>query len=836
MKKLFTLCIGMIVFLFAEGQSGKTVAETGSFFAQLRESLAETSRLPGAITDTLALGKELAVLEFAFREKTDSSEVYSSRLAEWKKRLALSNPLLVAQEVLFVERNQYARDHHNTETLFQWGEINDEKFSPGSALKAVELGTGKVRTILESPDGVVRDPELSFDGKKLLFSWRKNREDSYHIYELNVDGSGLKQLTFANGVSDIDPLYLPDGGIVFSSSREPKYCMCNRHIMCNMYRMEGDGANITQIGKSTLFEGHSALLNDGRVVYDRWEYVDRNFGDAQGLWTVNPDGTKHAVYYGNNTNSPGGVIDPRAVPGSDLLLCVFSSCHDRPWGGLALIDRKQGVDGAEPVVRMWPDEARNMIGKGNWDKFMELKVRYEDPYPLNDRFFLVSRSIKYDAAIKDYKMGLWLVDCNGTEILLYEGEKGVFDPMPVAARYKPFVIPPSRDYSGKPGTFYVQNVYEGTHMEGVKRGSVKYLRVVESPEKRTWTNGGWGGQGEQAPGMNWHSFENKMILGEVPVEEDGSVYFEVPAGKFVYFQLLDEEKKMVQSMRSGTLVHSGETNGCVGCHENRLSVPVPVGNRLQALRNKPQVLAGWQGKEARHFSFMDDVQPLLDKHCLKCHDFDRKNRDKLVLAPDRNPFFNASYVDLYVKKVVKLIGGGPAAIQQPYSWGTHASRLTKIVDSTHHKVKLKEQEKQIIYAWMDLNGVYYPVYESAYPDNIAGRSPLNNAELNELKGLTGIDFGQLNGYWRKLGAQISFERPEESPCLDGIRGEREKLEKAIAIIKKGGERLQATPRADMKGFVPCQHQQDMLRKYAERLEIEQANKIAIQKGEKRYER
>lgn len=171
---------------------------------------------------------------------------------------------------------------------------------------------------------------------------RKSPEDFYHIYEMNLDGTGLKQLTSATGISDIDPIYLPDGSIVFTSTRQPKYCMCNRHIMGNLFRMNADGSNITQIGVSTLFEGHSTLLNDGRILYDRWEYVDRNFGDAQGLWTVNPDGTKHSIYYGNNTASPGGVIDGRQIPGTDLVACTFGSCHDRPWGAIAIIDRKKG--------------------------------------------------------------------------------------------------------------------------------------------------------------------------------------------------------------------------------------------------------------------------------------------------------------------------------------------------------------------------------------------------------------------------------------------------------------------------------------------------------------
>lgn len=357
------------------------------------------------------------------------------------------------REILFVERDQYAPDHHNTETLFQWGEINSEKFRGGSSLRALDLQTGQVRTLLTSAEGVIRDPELSFDGTTILFSMRESRESYYHIYEIGTDGQELRQLTRARGISDIDPLYLPDGSIVFSSTREPKYCMCNRHIMCNLYRMDPDGANILQIGGSTLFEGHSALLGDGRILYDRWEYVDRNFGDAQGLWTVNPDGTKHAIYYGNNTPSPGGVIDARQVPGSDLVACIFGSCHDRPWGALALIDRKQGVDGAEPVVQIWPAESRALIGKGDYDHFKQIKVMYEDPYPVDENTILVSRSVRWDTVLNDYKMALYRIDRKaGAETLLYEGEKGVFDPMPIRSRTKPGVIPAARDYTDQPGT------------------------------------------------------------------------------------------------------------------------------------------------------------------------------------------------------------------------------------------------------------------------------------------------------------------------------------------------------------------------------------------------
>jgi hypothetical protein len=233
-----------------------------------------------------------------------------------RREALVANPLVSGQPLLYVVRNQYRPDHHNTETMFQTGECNTRSFQPGGPLKTIDFGRdGATRIVADAgPEGLIRDPDIYFDGKRILFAMRKNIRDNYHLYEINADGSGLKQLTSAEGVFDIDPLYLPDDHILFTSSREPKYCMCNIHIMGNLYRMEADGANIHQIGKSTLMEGHGSLLPDGRVIYYRWEYIDRNFGNAQGLWTANPDGTSHAVYYGNNTPAGGVALFPRAIP------------------------------------------------------------------------------------------------------------------------------------------------------------------------------------------------------------------------------------------------------------------------------------------------------------------------------------------------------------------------------------------------------------------------------------------------------------------------------------------------------------------------------------------
>ena len=747
-------------------------------------------------------------------------------------------------EIIYVERAQYVSDHHNTATMFQKGEVNEASFTGPSALKVFNLGTSETLTLLACEEGIIRDPELSFDGETVIFSMRRNRDDGYHIYEVGSDGSNLKQLTFADQVTDIDPLYLPDGSIIFSSTREPKYCMCNRHIMANLYLMDGDGANIIQIGNSTLHEAHAALLNDGRIIYDRWEYVDRNFGDAQGLWAVYPDGTKHSVYYGNNTPAPGGVIDGRAIPGSEMITCIFGSCHDRPWGALVMLDRRRGVDGVDPVYRIWPADAINRVTPAGdtrfdaWDAFVSLPVKYEDPFPLSEDQILVSRYIQRPDGRYESKMGLYLVDAkNNTETLLLEDTLSVFDPQPLCERYKPTALPLQRNFNRQNGTFYVQNVYEGTHMEGVKPGSVKYLRVIESPPKLNWTRQAWLGQGQQAPGMNWTNFENKRVLGEAPVEEDGSAHLEVPSNTFVFFQLLDKDRKMIQSMRSGTMVQSGEVNGCIGCHENRISVPPPTRKMPIALARKADRMNGWNGKAPELFSYLETVQPIFDRHCVQCHDFDPKNRSKLVLAPDQSNCFNASYVDLFVKKAVKVAGAGRAAIMQAYSWGAHASRLTQVIDGDHHEVQLSGLEKKILYTWMDINAVYYPVYETAYPDNIAGRSPLNDDELRRLGALTGLNFWKINDHRRNIGPQIAFERPEQSPCLDPIREDAMRYKEALSIIQEGGTRLKLTPNgAKVAHFSACEKDATQLQYYALRKQEEERFMIARAEGRKEYDK
>jgi hypothetical protein len=306
--------------------------------------------------------------------------------------------------------------------------------------------------------------------------------------------------------------------------------------------------------------------------------------------------------------------------------------------------------------------------------------------------------------------------------------------------------------------------------------------------------------------MNWHGFENKRILGSVPVEEDGSAYFEVPSGKFVYFQLLDANGMMIQSMRSGTTVQSGETTGCAGCHENRRIAPPPAKAAIpMALQRPPSKLTGWYGPP-RQFSYMAEVQPLLDKHCAGCHDYEKDAGKKLNVARDRTPFFNVSYTELWQKKYIKAIGAGPAQIQQPYSWGSHASRVIEVIRNGHMDIKLDKESFDRLVTWIDINGPYYPYFASAYPENLAGRSPLNDRQIQRLSELTGVNLSN-----------------------------DAKYVEALAIIRAGKEMLDRRPRADMPGFQACPLDQHRQQKYAMRRQAELCSIEAIRTGTKVYD-
>ncbi|MFD2255236.1 hypothetical protein ACFSSA_00980 [Luteolibacter algae] len=706
-----------------------------------------------------------------------------------------------------------------------------------------EDGIAKRKKILgEEKEGIFRDADISFDGKKILYSMRRSKGDDYHLYEMDVDGGNVTHLTFGSMIADVDPIYLPDGKILFSSTRDPKFCQCNRHISQNLFRMDADGANILQVSGNGLSDFHSSLMPDGRVMYSRWEYVDRHFGPSLGLWTSNPDGTRHALFMGNNAWSPGSMLDARVIPGTDKVVCIYGATHDLPWGAMVVVDRSKGMEGTEPIDHMWPDSARRLVGENNdaynqslqnrrsVDKMRNMKVRYEDPFPVHNLkegkgggyFFMVSKSLSpevthsYGKVPKGSgKMGIVLADVFGNEVLVYESGDpvlGTFGALPIGPRKVPPAIPDTVDYTKDHGFLYVNDVYLGTgkEMAEVERGSIKYLRIIDAPARRTYDERGvWNVDAQQVTAMNWNLTNNKRILGDVPVEEDGSAFFKIPADTFVQIHALDENKQMVQAMRSGTIVRPGETQGCIGCHEDRVSAPSATNAVPLATKRAPSELQAWiKGKDVKKpepFNYLTEVQPIFDKNCISCHDHGKEAGEILNLSGDLSFPFNVSYHELMVRsgarysgpeeKMVNFVGDGPPGVLPAFAWGSHRSKLVRVLKEGHHGVELSDAEMQTITGRIDVNAVYYGSYTSYYP----GRNPIlalkDGKKKNDLVFGDLAEAGKMKEHILGKGHLVNFSRPELSPVLDMKRNPEERA-LALSYIKEAGELLKEIPRED----------------------------------------
>ncbi len=791
-----------------------------------------------------------------------------STFSAFAAEFAKSKPL-ADKSIVCVLRAQYPVDHHNTANIFQRGEINQNSWhklaKDGSRLLKIDFdakGNPSQTILLELPKGIIRDVEASYDASRILFSMRKSFEDSYHIYEMDLKSRKIKQLTRLAEVSDIDPIYLPDGDIAFASTRAAKYCGCNRHIMCNLYKMSPEGANITQIGNSIEFEGTPSITRDGKILYTRWEYVDRNFSGAQGLWTCNPDGTRHALYWGQETKNPA--LNGIQIPNSNKVAAILSSCHDIAWGALAIIDKNIGVEGEKSVVKIFPESARKLIDKPG-DKYADsmkaVKIKYEDPEPISEKFILSSRQ----ASEKSQTMNLYLTDIeSGTDVLVGKSTEGMglFDAKLLARRTPPMTAAPQRSYdTSEKALAYVSDVYEGTHLKGVKRGDIKYLRIVENPPKLYWSGGYWENEGSQAPAMNYDDYDDKIILGTVPVESDGSAYFEVPAEKFIYLQALDANGDMLQTMRSGMSILPGEIASCAGCHESRAAPPPASLRHSLALKRKPSKIkptpAGATGSE---FSYIKNIQPILDKHCVKCHDFGGKGSEKIVLCGDRGLVFNQSYLQLHSKKAISAIGAGPDAVVEANTWGAKHSKIVRMIRNGHSGVKMPENEFAVLRAWIDLNAPYYSTEDSAYPQNPSGRSPLAFAEIQRIFELAAPEAEKIGyskkeileqkapfGVWKnnviknRIAARlyrfeiVSFDRPEMSPIFKAIPKGTSAYGEALEIIRQGARRLDSKPRADMESFASSEDAKTKNKRAAALRRLEESARKAIENGEKFFD-
>lgn len=602
------------------------------------------------------------------------------------------------EEIVFVTRRTKQNEGHWYANFSHYAADTENKlYVEGGQLAKLNLKTGKISVLMEDPLGSFRDPAVDYDGKTIIFSYRKGGEDAYHLWEIQSDGSRLKQLTFGE-YDDIEPCILSDGGIMFVSTRAKRWVQCWLTRVAVLYRCNRDGTNIQQISANVEQDNTPWMLNDGRVIYTRWEYVDRSQVDYHQLWTANPDGTGQMVYFGNM--HPGGVfIDAKPIPNSEKVIFTFSPGHGKPEhaGRIATVSDVNGPDDRSSI------------------DFITEEADYCDPFAFSEDVILASR-----------KNTMVLLNGNGKEVVIYEQQKmpygkeeknvyvGLHEPRPLISWKVERVIPSRIDMSKEYGQMMLSNVYIGRNMHGVRKGSVKNLLIMESLPKPVNFTGG------MDPMSYGGTFTLERILGTVPVEEDGSAYFELPALRSFFFIALDENYNSVKRMHSFTSVMPGETFSCVGCHEERTSTSANLyaQEMPDAFKRQASAIESLEGIPDV-YDFPRDIQPILDKHCTKCHQ-PSERKGGVILTGERGPIFSHSYFNLTVFKQIADARNRARGNYDPYEIGAQSSALFKKLDGSHYDVKLEEEEIQKIRFWIEAGAAYPGTYAALGGGAIGG--------------------------------------------------------------------------------------------------------------------
>jgi hypothetical protein len=526
---------------------------------------------------------------------------------------------------------------------------------------------------------------------------------------MNSDGSNLRQLTDGPD-DDFDPCPLPDGGIAFESTRRGSKLRCgggSPEITYTLHRMDPDGNGIRTLSFHETHEWHPSVLNDGRIVYTRWDYVDRNAAKFHGLWTCNPDGSNPAILFGNYTTRPWACYQAKAIPGSNRIVFVAGGHHANVGGTLVVLDPSRaglepgGKDRFESLEQLTPEVC--FAEAEGWPKSF-----FYSPWPLAEGYFLVAFSHDplcggYTGHYRDSETGLYYMDRFGNLELLYrrEGISSVY-PIPLAARAAPPVVAEAVEPRLEAeGEFLLADVGRGLMaMPGGRR--ITSLRVVQLLPKSRTDNAGDPCIGHP------DQINARMLLGTVPVEEDGSAYFRAPALKPLYFQAVDDAGRAVQGMRSVVYLQPGERRSCVGCHEppgSTAAVRRPMAARRPASTIRP-------GPDGTYpCSYPRLIQPILDRHCVRCHDGSAgADKSPVVLTGEIDGWFSKSYNNLK-----PYLYWPSDDVTRPGKLGADISPLAEVlVGKAHGKyVQLPDDAVRRFYLWMDLNVPFYGTYEEA---------------------------------------------------------------------------------------------------------------------------
>ena len=627
---------------------------------------------------------------------------------------------------------------------------------------------------------------------------------------------------------------------------------------------------------NTLSDFSPQLLPDGRVLFTRWEYIDRDLTYRQSLWTQDPEGTVYQLYFGNTIRDVGSFWQARPLPGhSDQVVATFAPHHGFPHGAIGLIDRSFGLEGAKGTGYTYITREFPAIGDGRYE------WAYRDPFPLSEQTFLCS----YGGG-NVFRYRIYLLDVHDRKRLLYEDpEQSCYFPMALQPRpvppltasrlagprgteaesvrerdgldSHPPTTPNATPGDGALATFLLADVYRGLE-PSIARGRVKSLRVMEQVRKseelvsRAY---------DQSPVMGYGTYYAKRCWGSVPVEEDGSTYFQAPALREIYFQVLDAEGRELQRMTSAVQAMPGERISCLGCHEPRQWSPPTTGRSPRAARRPPQRLTPLPWGHDGIVDFPTIVQPVLDKYCVRCHSGPHPDGG-CDLSGDKTRYFNMAYDNLLGRsrsyrqhnmdtgemlpeeraKGLPLVHffwllRTPTAVNQPLWAGCFASRLPEYFESDHSEQNIPLEARQRIYLWIDANVPYYGTYAHSRPKSPGRRDLCTDAQTGQWLPWFAQEFlgvydrrcaschGKYEGTtdWEGRFAWINFSHPQNSPALTahlakdaGGRGITQPVnghappqftstadddyQALLRAIETGRRLALATPEADMPGF------------------------------------
>ncbi len=645
-----------------------------------------------------------------------------------RREILLSNPELDFDKFIAVKSHMGGWDRKGNPNSLgtppnNWSSLLSTSRTGGAA-EIVEFsglrGEKPVQRVVFRAEGgkKISEPQLHWDADRVLFS-SADEKGRWQLFEVGVDGNGFKQITAPDDadVELFDASYLPNGKIVSNSNLgyHGVPCVNGDDPISNLVLYDPQTKNIRRLCFDQESNWNPTVMNNGRIMYTRWEYTDLMHYYSRIVFSMNPDGTEQKALYGSGSYFPNSTFDMQPLPGhTSAFVGIISGHHGVVRSGRMIIfdpekSRKEEKGmvqeipfSTRPIVPIVKDELVN----GVWPQFVK-------PYPITDKYFLVSAKLNENAL-----WGIYLVDIFDNMVLLAQAEgEGFISPIPLKKRPVPPTIPDRVNLTKDDATVFIQDIYEGEGLPGVPRGTVKKLRVLTYEFAYLKTLSDHVAQGIQA------GWDIKRELGEVEINEDGSALFTVPANTPIALQPLDSEGRAIQLMRSWFTAMPGETVSCVGCHEDQNMIPIP--KRVMASAQKPvNIVKPKTG--VRPMTFEHDIQPILDRACVACHNGEGRvplNYKDTSLDSITDWAGTRYYSKSYLNFHPYFYRQGPEAemaVLNPYEYATMNSEMFQILENNHHGVKLTSDEIKTLYKWLDFNVPYYNSFKHSPYTTTAG--------------------------------------------------------------------------------------------------------------------